>query len=267
MFPDIISIGGFTLKSYGLMAALGALAAIFIFDRNRSHAALSEKQATSIVIIAIIAGLLGARIYYIIQFYDTVFRFRSIWKMFKIWEGGLVFYGGPVLALAAVFLYCRKEKLNFAAVLDICAPALAVAHALGRIGCFLNGCCCSTVACTAPWGVIYPESSDAYRTTGAVAVHPVQIYECCFELAAAIPLFFLARCRRNGAAAGCYMIFYGIWRFCIEYLRNEPKYGIFTSAQYISMAFLVAGTAFLLSAIFRKPAAVTGDTVEPDEER
>ena len=264
MFPHLIQIGGFSLTSYGFMAALGALAAIFIFDSNRQHAALSETQATTIVVLGILSGLIGARIYYVIQFYDTVFRFRSFWKIFKIWEGGLVFYGGPLLALLVIFLYCRKHRLNFAAVLDICAPALAVAHALGRVGCFLNGCCVSTLHCTLPWGVTYPEMSEAGRVTGAVAVHPVQLYESCFDLVIAIPLFYIARKGRNGAATGCYMSLYGLWRFAIEFLRHEPKYGIFTSAQYISIAFFAAGTIFLLTAIFRKQndSAETADNNE-----
>lgn len=249
MFPELFSIGGFTLTSYGFMAALGALAAIFIFDRNLHHAALSEKQATTITILVIISGLAGARIYYVIQYYDEIFHFMSFWSIFKIWEGGLVFYGGPLLVLPVIYFYCRREKLVFRSVLDICAPALTVAHALGRIGCLLNGCCFSTVACSMPWAVTYPAFSEAARKTAGAAVHPVQLYESCFDLLITIPLFSLARYGRPGAAAGVYMLLYGIWRFFIEFWRNELKYGPFSSAQYISMGFIATGIILIAMAV------------------
>lgn len=247
MYPKI-----YFLSTYGIMAALGAITAILLFEKNRDHAHITENESTAIIFIGLVSGIIGARVYYVIQFYDEFFRYRSIWKIFKIWEGGLVFYGGPLLALLAIFIYCRHKKISFISVLDICAPAMAAAHAFGRIGCFLHGCCVSTITCAYPWGVTYPAGSEAAAVTGGAAVHPVQLYETLFNILLALPLFFLARKCRPGAAVGTYMFSYGIWRFIIEYWRNEPKYGQFSSAQYISMGFVLAGIILLAVSIFRK---------------
>ncbi len=252
MYPIVWKIGDFTIYSYGVMAAVGFLLASWLVSLNRKHAQLSENQATAIVFIGVIAGLAGARIFYVIQFYDEFFRNAPWTKMLKINEGGLVFFGGFLLAFAAIIGYCRWKKLPLVAVLDVVAPALAVAHACGRIGCFLNGCCygkLSGVFCA----VTYPENSEAFRKFGPHAVHPVQLYEAGFNLVLAALLFWTVRRGKTGVAMSGYIIAYGIWRFLVEYWRGDnPLYGWFTAAQWIGLAMIPAGV-ILLVCFLRRP--------------
>jgi len=236
------------------MAAIAFLAASYVFGANRKHAGISDDQATLIVFIGVVAGLIGARIFYVVQFYGREFSGRPWWDMLKIYEGGLVFFGGFLLALASLVVYCRWRRLSFLAVADAAAPALALAHGIGRIGCFLNGCCWSSKSCALPWGVVYPAESPAGLDTAGIAVHPVQLYETVFNFLLFPLLFFLARKGRKGVAAGAYLIAYGIWRFLVEFWRNEPSYGWFTAAQWIGLGLIPCGVAFLVWAL-RRPAA------------
>ena len=265
MHPELFTIGSFTLSSYGLCAAIAALSAAWIFDLNREQAGLSENQATMLIFIGIAAGIIGARVFYVIQFYDEIFRFRSFWKMFRIWEGGLVFFGGFILSLLCIVLYCRRQKIALMGVLDNAAPALSTAHAFGRIGCFLNGCCASTAACSLPWSVTYPAGSLGAEISGGIPVHPVQLYEALYNLLMAYPLFLLVRKAPRGCAAGVYLTGYGLWRFFLEFIRNEPKYGPFSAAQYIGMAIFAAGTALTAwSAMHRQPSRAETTADEED---
>ena len=107
MYPIIMQIGSFAIRSYGLMAALGFLAASYLLDRNRNYANLTKDQSGTLLILALISGLLGARIFYVTQFfYKKGFADDPI-TIFYIHRGGLVFYGGFILAFITVVLSCQ----------------------------------------------------------------------------------------------------------------------------------------------------------------
>ncbi len=252
MYPVLFEIGGWKITSYGMMAALAFLMASWIFGLNRKHARLTEDQATVIVILGVLGGIVGARIFYVIQFYDQ-FRYRSWFEMFKIWQGGLVFLGGFILGMILLIAYCRSRRLRLLPVFDAAAPAVALAHAFGRVGCFLNGCCWSAVSCDAWFGVSYPAFSDAARSTGGIAVHPVQLYEALFNLLIFPPLFLLARKARVGFTVAAYLMLYGVWRFTIEYIRKEPVYWIFSAAQWIGLGMVLGGAVLLVLSWRRRP--------------
>ena len=244
MHPVIFQLGGFTLRSYGLMAMLGFLTAWVLMRSNRKHAGLSEDQTSNLLLIAMAAGIGGARIFYVAMNFDY---YREHWtRIIRIDQGGLVFYGGFLLAMALVIFYSRRCKLDVVRVLDVFAPAMAAAHAWGRLGCFLNGCCFgSPTNCIL--GVAYPEGSvPALRYPGE-NLHPVQLYEAAENIAGCALYWYLVRRGKRGMAMAAYMCVYGICRFANEFLRGDnPHWSGLTPAQWIGLGLIPVGGALLI---------------------
>jgi len=246
MHPILISFGNFSIRSYGAMAAVGFLLGCLLVNWNRKYAKMSSDQASTSLFVAMIAGIVGARVFYVVQFFD---RYRdNLWGVFRIDQGGLVFYGGFLFALAALWGYCRLNKLDLVRVFDVYAPALAIAHACGRIGCFLNGCCWGKPT-DLFLGVAFPAGSEpALRYPGA-HLHPVQLYESAEQFALFFLYCYLVRHTKRGVAMASYLTIYGILRFLNELLRGDnPKVlaDFFTPAQVIGLLLIPAGVLLLL---------------------
>ncbi len=239
MYPIAFHIGSLTIRMYGIMAALGFLAGCLLVNLLRKHAKMSSDQASASLFIAMVAGIIGARTFYVIQFFQ--YYRNDLAKIFRIDQGGLVFYGGFLFAIGALIVYCRRSRLDFIRVLDVYAPAIAVAHACGRIGCFLNGCCYGKPTAL-PWGIVCPAGSEPAKHYHNAALHPVQIYE-----AVAMLLFFwlylyLARRGKRGMAMSAYLAIYGILRFGNELLRGDhQRHFVLTQAQFIGLAIIPVG--------------------------
>lgn len=233
-------IGSYPIRSYGVMAAIGFLAGVTLVNLVRAHANMNSDQASGVVFWAMVGGIIGARLNYVIQFHEQYAG--NFWGIFRIDQGGLVFYGGFFLAIVFIYLYCRKQKLDVIAVFDTFAPALAVAHACGRIGCFLNGCCWGK-ATEAFCAVHYPVGSMAWRETGGKGVYPVQLFEAGILLLLAPVYFYLAKKKPRGVAAGVYCIGYGVLRFLLEFFRGDNARHIFTLAQWTGLGLVPVGVA------------------------
>ena len=249
MHPIFFTVGPLTIRWYGVMAAIGFLLATTLITMNRKRANMSENQASTLVFIAIIGGVLGSRITYVIQNWSIQFK-DNFSEIFRIDHGGLVFYGGFFLAVGGIIVYCRKSKLDMVRVLDVFTPAMAIGHAMGRIGCFLNGCCFGNV--THSWfGVHYPEGSAACMKFSGAPVHPVQLYEACGNILLAVVMFILLRRTKRGIPIASYLTFYGILRFSDEFFRGDHSYkqlwlGIFTPAQTVGLLLIPAGICTLI---------------------
>ncbi len=163
MHPELfeIPIVHLTVKSYGFMMVVGFLAAVTVI-RYLSHRFTRDPQhITNAALYSLIAGVLGARVFYIIHYPD---QFRDSWgDFFAIWNGGLELIGGVVLAIAVIVFYIRYHKLPLCHYLDVLAIGLTTALIFGRIGCFLNGCCYGRPT-DLPWAVRFPYGSFAYRS-------------------------------------------------------------------------------------------------------
>lgn len=253
MYPIIFQIGSFTLRSYGLMAALGFLCAMGILNLNRKYAKMTSDQISTLAFVVIAAGIIGARIFYVVQYWNS--KFSNNWlSVFRIDQGGLVYYGGFFLALVVMFYYCRKQKLDVLRVMDIVAPGLALGHAFGRIGCFLNGCCFGRPG-GGILGVVHPINSEAFYKYGNVPLHPVQLYEAGMNLMIFPLLFWLVRKAGAGIAASSYLISYGLIRFIDEFFRGDHSSTFFlgmTRAQTIGLVIVPAGIVLLIYSIRRK---------------
>lgn len=243
MFPIAIKIGSLAIHWYGIMAACGFMIASWLLERNRGYAKLSKDQCGTLLIIAMIAGILGARIFYVIQFFH-LYKDDLI-RIFYIHEGGLVFYGGFILAFLCIIIYTRKNKLDTIRVLDVFAPAMSAAHCFGRIGCFLNGCCFGR-ATECFWGVTAPEGTILYTQTGGLPVHPVQLLEAGENLLLCIFYCWLLKKCKRGTVVSSYLLIYGILRCFNETLRGDNVlYWHLTPAQWIGALLITAGAGLL----------------------
>ena len=249
MHPIFFTLGPLTIRWYGVMAAIGFLLATALITMNRKRANMTENQASTLIFIAIIGGVIGARVFYVVQNWTAQFK-GNVLEVFRIDHGGLVFYGGFFLAVAGIVVYCRKSKLDLVRVMDVFAPGLAIGHAMGRIGCFLNGCCFGNVTHSCV-GVHYPENSSAWIKFSGSPVHPVQLYESCGNILLAVFLFFLLRRAKRGITFSAYMVLYGVLRFVDEFFRgdhphSELWFGTFTPAQAIGLFLIPAGIGCLI---------------------
>lgn len=245
MHPIAFEIGSVSVRYYGVMAAIGFLLASAVISWNRKYADMNRDQANAMVLLVMISGVVGARIFYVIQFYR---QFESnFWSIFRIDRGGLVFYGGFFLAIAAAMVYCRMQKLDIARVFDIFTPALALGHAMGRIGCFLNGCCYGkpTEICL---GMAYPPGSDPFRRYGAATLHPVQLYEAAINLVIFAAMMWIVRRGKRGMAIGAYLAIYGVIRFTDEFLRGDHQryWNGLTAAQVIGLILVPIGVGVMI---------------------
>ena len=253
MHPIAVDFGGFAIRWYGVMAALGFICATGLIQLNRKYGKINSDQATTLMLLALFGGIIGARIFYVIQF---AHQFRDNWLgVIRVDQGGLVFYGGFFLALAAIIVYCRMQKLNLIRVLDIATPSLAVGHAIGRVGCFLNGCCYGKPTDFFT-GIAHPADSVPAMRYGVVPLHPVQLYEAGINILLGILMMYLIRKGKPGMATSAYLAIYGVIRFADEFFRGDHRqfWNGLTPAQTIGLLMVPAGIALMIY-FARKPVA------------
>lgn len=239
MKPVLFSFGAIHLYSYGLSIALGVLLSLFLMKRRAMKEGFpGPEEVLDMAFAVLVWGFLGARIFYVLQ--NLSYYLAEPLKIFAVWEGGLIFYGGAITAFLRLCLMARKRKWPLWKIMDFLVPYGALTHAFGRIGCFLNGCCFGK-ACALPWAVRFPELSHA--------VHPTQLYEALYDL---VLFAFLMkrreRARFEGEIALLYFLLYGMGRYTIEFVR-EPSWmwkGL-TSNQWMSVAIMLAAFLFFQS--------------------
>lgn len=242
MYPVLFRIGGVEITSFGLMVAVGALVGLWVFRRELRRAGLPE-HALDAAVAGILGGLLGAKLLWVFEhlgeepFADLLFS-----------RGGMSWFGGFAGGVLAGLLVMHHKRLPKIAVLAAATPALAVGHAIGRIGCFLVGDDYGRPT-DLPWGVAFPEGLPP--TT--VPVHPTQLYEA----ALLVPIaWLLVRMRRHGrpdrAVLGAYLVLAGALRFAVEFIRvNERVAGPLSVAHLASLAAVLAGAVLLATRSIR----------------
>lgn len=166
---------------------------------------------------------------------------RDCLAALEFWQGGLTFYGGLLVATAGALWYCRRRRLDFLAVADLVAPYLLVGQAIGRLGCFLEGCCYGA-ATGGPLGVRFPGH--------AFARHPTQLYEAVVDLALAALLLFALRRPPRGARFGWMLVLYGAARAIIEIWRDDPRGGLgpLSTSQLVAIPAIALGLALIARA-------------------
>ncbi len=251
------------------MLMVGFLVALYVARIRAKSEGINPEHISNLGIFTILTGIVGGRSFYVIQNFDS-YKHNPL-DILKIYEGGLVFYGGLLFAIAALIFFLKIKKLPVLKTLDIIAISFALGTVFGRIGCFLNGCCWGDI-CNPNllWAVSFPKSVDVYNMidgspaflhhleAGLVSVsdnyslpiHPTQIYSALGNLAIFFVLnaFFKYR-KRDGEITLLFCILYPVMRFCMEILRddNPPLFDGLTISQNASiLVFTGAVTLFVI---------------------
>ena len=238
--PVAFEILGRPIYWYGVLVALGFLAAVLHWNAQARREGMPEGIGSDLGFIVMVGGILGARIAYVLANFAH-YRAHPI-EIIRIDQGGLIFYGGFLLAVLGVVVLARRRRLPVWRLGDFAVTALPLGHAFGRVGCFLNGCCYGAPT-EVPWAV---HQADALR-------HPVQLYETGFNLALYGTLHLLLRRHGPpGLVVAAYLVGYGAWRFAIEFLRGDERLPVVAgldAAQALSAVLILAG--LLLAAVLR----------------
>ena len=249
MFPRLFTIGSFYLPTYGTLVALGFLAAMLLAVRLARRAGLDPEKVSNLAVYAALVGLLGAKLLMLVMDFPYYASHPDrIFSLETLLSAG-VYYGGFLLALAFSAWYMRRERLPFLPVADVLAPAVALGHAIGRLGCFAAGCCWGT-RCNLPWAIVFRNPESYTGVPLNVPLHPAQLYESALTFAvAAILVRASYRPHPAGRILALYLVFYSIARFAVEFFRAHdqalPFGGPFSWTQWIALGLLAAG-GFLL---------------------
>lgn len=265
MKPILFYIGAFPVRAFGLLVGLGFVLGLWTSARRATRAGIHPNAVYDLGPWLLGGGLIGARILYVITFWKTEFAQEPFAEMFKIWNGGLVFYGGLILAIAVGIARVRQLKLPLWTLADALAPGIALGHAFGRLGCLMNGCCYGRPA-EFPWSIRFPTE----HSTHGLAVHPAQIYESVldFTLYSALAWWFPRR-RFNGQVFALYLIAYAGVRSVSEYFRGDygvisaPLQGTLTPGQTMSVLIFLAGILFW-TALYKRPVVPPVSTTPSD---
>lgn len=270
MHPILIQVtDDFFIATYGLMVVMGLLAAAFFASWRGKRQGISPDVFYDLLVIAIVSGFLGARVLFIITNFSDFLRDPASYIFSRT---GFVFLGGLIAATAGCAWYIRRKKLDFWVCADILAPAVAIGHAFGRIGCHFSGCCYGGV-CSLPVGIQVPRviqedgtpwlnawydqwQANLIEATAeqSLPIWPVQLMEAgaLFLLAAVLIPIGLRRIHR-GLVFGLYLVAYAVLRFGLEFLRGDLERGVYfggllSTSQLISAGLLIAGIAVLVTA-------------------
>jgi len=246
--PELFRIGPLVVRSYGLMMALGFGLGGWWLIRRGMKKGLPANRMLDLLIAIVISGLAGSRLLYVITHTSDFAQgwWRAFWPLQAdgtLGMEGFVFYGGLLTAVPVAAWLTKRWELSPLRVLDAAMPPLALGSALGRIGCFLNGCCYGKPT-DSPLGVVFPESCLAGATFPAIPLHPTQLYVAFDSLLIMVVLLWLERKRRmfDGSVLGTYLIMIGLLRSVEDLFRYyEPGMQLFTlSGVVVSVNHLIS---------------------------
>lgn len=230
MFRTLISIGSFEIHTYGVMQAIAFFTAIFVAIRRAKKEDIDPNVIFDFAIWILVSVVIGARVWYVVEHISEYTE--NPFDVFKIWQGGLVFYGGFIGAIVGGLWFLKRRKLSFTKIGDIIAPSLAIGVAIGRIGCFLNGCCYGRIS--QRFGIPFPAKdfpppyADQLRqgliepgATHSLPVIPTQSYSTLDNLVIFAILMLLSRRKPfQGFLIWLFFGLYGVHRFIIDFFRH-----------------------------------------------
>jgi len=222
MYPILFKIGPLTIHTYGFFVATGFLIGIYLATQQATKEGIQSQKIVDLGFYILLASIVGARLFYILV--NPSHYMSNPLDIFKIWEGGLVFYGGVLLVIPTVIWYVRKNNIGLWKTADVFAPSIAIGHAFGRIGCFSAGCCYGRIAESLPWSVIF--TSPECLAPLNVPLHPTQLYEAGAEAVNFLILITLRKYKSfNGQLFFTYILIYSVIRFTIEFFRGDVSRG------------------------------------------
>jgi phosphatidylglycerol---prolipoprotein diacylglyceryl transferase len=263
MIPILFEIGPIKVYSYGLMLGIGFLIGSYILSLEFKRKGINPNLASNITIIALVFGIAGAKILYLLENWSSFVR-APIEMAFS--AGGLTWYGGFFLGIAGVLFYARTKKIAWLSVLDGLAVALLLAYGVARLGCHFSGDGDYGFPTDLPWGTnyengtyppsrafaIFPEITSKYPN-GIVPdntpCHPTPVYEMLLGVIGFSLMWFVFRKKEYpaGMLFAIYLVLSSVFRFSVEFLRLNPRFlfGV-SEAQVISVVLFVIGVGWIL---------------------
>jgi phosphatidylglycerol:prolipoprotein diacylglycerol transferase len=288
MFPTLFElplpyVGPITIHTYGVLLVAAFLVAIVVARRLASQAGIDPDMVVDIGVYIILAALLGAKLLLLVVDWEIYARqFRTLagegggavgetlsflggagayvgataQMAMSLLQAGGVFYGGFVAAVIASIWYARRHQLELWRVADVAAPAVAIGHGIGRLGCFAAGCCYG-IATQMPWGVTF---TDTYSGTLVgvplnIPLHPTQLYEAATNLIlGGLLIWFFPRRTFDGQVFWTYVLAYAGLRFFHEFLRADPRGFLFGDALSTSQFIAIVSATIALGMLARLKA-------------
>lgn len=247
MLPVLFHIGPIPIHTYGLLIAIGFLVAIEVIKRLTIRSGLDVDRVLDLTFWLLAIGFVGARLLFVVTLWEQFAR--DPLAIFKVWEGGLVFFGGPLACFPFAVWYLRKHKLPMWRTMDSMIPGLAIAHAFGRLGCLAAGCCYGKPT-GGEWGIkLYSDLVD--KSMQGIYLHPTQLYESfsMFVLFAGLIAIY-NRKKFDGQVVLVYFCAYPIIRSVIEIFRGDTIRGFvidgwLSTSQFISVLVFAAAAFFM----------------------
>ncbi|MDR1417560.1 MAG: prolipoprotein diacylglyceryl transferase [Endomicrobium sp.] len=243
MYPVLFSFGGLKIFSYGLFVAVAFITSMHYLSYSLSKLKskiFTQDELYTFFVYLVFFGIVGARVFYVLT--NLKDYITNPLDIFKVWQGGLVYYGGFITIVTFSIIYCKVKNIQILLLGDFFSPALALGHAIGRIGCFFSGCCYGRET-NMPWSVVFKDK-QSLAVLGQ-HLHPTQIYESLGNLFIfLILLFYMKKVRETGTVFAVYLILYAILRFVVEYFRGDDRgmyYFGFSISQNISIILFVVG--------------------------
>ena len=260
MAIDLFTIGKFTVHGYGLMIGLGFMVATLIGCTRAKKLGLSDDHYVNISIFVLLCGFAGGKLMY------CIVNFKAFLEspLAVLGSEGFVVYGGIIIGVLTILVYCLIKKISFFEYFDLLTPSVAINQAFGRIGCFLAGCCYGKQ--TDSWlGVVFPEHSIA---PAGVKILPTQLFMSAGDFIIFLVLLWYAKRRKKpGMVAGVYLALYSVGRFLIEFLRDDPErgtVGALSTSQFVAIWIFAGAVIYmiLLNKIVKSESAEQPDTEE-----
>ena len=246
MLPELFRIVGFPVRSWGVLLLLGFVVGWWLMRRRAERFGIPKDKLVDLAVWMLAGGIVGARIGFVLLDWDHYSK--NLIDIFKFTEGGMTSFGGYVMGLVGLWIWARINKVPVVNVLDLIAGPALIAIAIGRIGCFLNGCCYGG-PCELPWAVhVDPEIGDDYLG------HPAQLYESAISVVFALVIFGWEKRGnfRPGQLFSLALIFSGIARYLYEIFRigiSSEAYAFgMTLAQMVAILMTIIGIGIFVIA-------------------
>ncbi|AEB10710.1 prolipoprotein diacylglyceryl transferase [Desulfobacca acetoxidans] len=246
MFPILYSFGPVRIFTYGFFLALAFIAALYVAGREAKRLGDSPEQIYDLGFYIVLAAIIGSRLLHVVLEW-RYFASQPL-DIFMLWKGGLAFQGGLILGVPVATFYIYRHRMPFWRTLDTLAVGTPLGQCIGRMGCFMAGCCYGK-ACSLPWGVTFNDPNTLARPQG-VPLHPTQLYESLLTLGIFMVMLRLRhRQKFPGQLVGVYLLLAGAARFVVEFWRGDDRGPVLLwgmpSTQVIALGLMLAAVLFL----------------------
>jgi phosphatidylglycerol:prolipoprotein diacylglycerol transferase len=244
--PTIVKIGPVSVRWYGVMYLIGFTVSYLLvkYQLKRKKKNMNIQDIESLYLFLVIGLILGARLGYVI-FYNLRAYFKNPLEIFAIWHGGMSFHGGLIGCIIAGIIYCKKNRIDFWELSDLIIVTAPIGLGLGRLGNFINSELYGRTT-GVPWGMVFPSGGPLPR-------HPSQLYEFLLEGVLLFAILWSIKNRNlySGTLTCLFLIFYGLFRFIVEFFRQPDQqigfiFGSFTMGQLLSAITILSGVSILL---------------------